>query len=371
MSTRLDESQQSRSPTEASAPQRNGAAPQGVAEALAPGASDADGANWDEGSLFRRALRPRTLVSFGIAAAVVAFILTRFDLDPKAVLGEMRHANPLYLGLAFAAYYGAFGVRAARWRSLLESADIRPATGGSLPGIPGLSAIFVLSWLANCIVPAKLGDAYRGFLLKQRARTSFSGTLGTIFAERLVDLVTLAALLVGSGFVVFGSRLPNTVTTWMLLAAGLGMLVLAGLLVFIRFRHGLRGWVPKRLRHHYVRVEEGVLGSFGRVPAVLGFTAIIWMLEGVRLYFVSMAVGAGVPIAAALFVALLASLLTVVPVTPAGLGFVELGIVGALTMFGVLHQTAASVALLDRVVAYWSVILVGAILYLITRWRWR
>lgn len=362
-SPRLDETHQEHAPAPITAADLNGATP-------GDGAPTDDN-GWSDVSLLRRVLRPQTLVSFGLAAAIVAFMLTRFDLNLRAVLSEMRHANPIYLGLAFASYYGAFGFRAARWRSLLESADIRPPDGQSLPGLPGLSAIFVLSWFANCIVPAKLGDAYRGFLLKQRARTSFSGTLGTIFAERLVDLATLAALLVGSGFVVFGSRLPRNITSWMLFAAGLAVVVVTGLLIIMRFRHLLRRLVPTRIRHHYVRVEEGVIGSFGSVPTVLGLTAIIWLLEGVRLYFVSMSVGAGISLAAALFVALLASLLTVVPVTPAGLGFVELGIVGALTLFGVFHQTAASVALLDRVVAYWSVIAVGAVLYLITRWRWR
>ncbi|MDI3341062.1 MAG: lysylphosphatidylglycerol synthase transmembrane domain-containing protein [Sphaerobacter sp.] len=328
-------------------------------------------AEWDRGSLLRRVLRPETLVSFGIAAAVVVFLLTRFDLNLGAVLGEIRQANLAYLAIAFAIYYGAFAFRAARWRLLLESAAIHPPDGQRLPGLPGLSAIFVLSWSANCIVPAKLGDAYRGFLLRQRARTSFGATVGTIVAERLVDLVTLAALLVGSAFVVFGSHFPSRIASWMLFAVGLGVVLVAGLVAAFLCRHRLRRLVPRRVRAHYLRVEQGLLGSFGRVPTVLGLTAVIWLMEGARLYFVSLAIGASLSIAAAIFIALLASLLTVVPVTPAGLGFVELGIVGSLTLLGMLEQTAASVALLDRVVAYWSVILVGAVLYVIIRWRWR
>jgi hypothetical protein len=38
---------------------------------------------------------------------------------------------------------------------------------------------------------AQLGDVYRGYLLKQEAEVSLPLTLGTILAERLVDLVTL------------------------------------------------------------------------------------------------------------------------------------------------------------------------------------
>lgn len=343
--------------------------PNGVAKEAVDGSTPSS--NWTTRTLRDRVLRPQTLISFAIALAIVLFVFTRFNLNLGSVLSEMGHADPLYLSFAFLAYYGSFAIRAARWRCLLESAEIQPGPDEEMPGLPGLTNIFVLSWFANCLVPAKLGDAYRGFLLKQRAKAPFAGALGTIFAERLVDLMTLAVLLVVSGFVVFGRHVPARVTDWMILAVGLGGTLLLAIICAFRFREHLRRFVPERVRHHYVHVEQGVLGSFGRVPAVLGFTLVIWVLEGTRLYFVSRSVHAGLGVPAAVFVALLASLLTVIPITPGGLGFVELGVVGMLTLLGTTQQTAASVALLDRVVAYWSVIVVGAILYVIAHWRWR
>ncbi len=326
---------------------------------------------WDNISIGKRLLRPRTIASFLIAIAVVIFALSRFHLDLGSVLTQMSHANRGYLLLAFVTYYASFGLRAARWRSLLQSAGVRPTDGRELPNIPRLSVMFVLGWFANCIVPAKLGDAYRGYLLKQRSGVSFGGALGTIFAERLADMMTLGLVLVASGFIVFGRHVPADVSMWMIVAIALAAILVTGILVLLRFRHFFRGFVPIRVRDHYIKLEEGALGSFGRIPTLLLLTAIIWAFEGIRLYFVTLSVSGGVTFAAALFVALLASLLTVVPLTPAGLGFVEFGVVGILTVIGVNEQTAASIALLDRVVAYWSVILVGAIVYLIARWAWR
>jgi len=322
-------------------------------------------------SLSKRFLRPRTIVSFLIAIAVVGFALTRFHLDLGAVLTQMSHANPGYLMLAFATYYGGFGLRAARWKSILQSAEVKPAEGKELPKIPELSVVYVLGWFANCIVPAKLGDAYRGYLLKQRCGTSFGSALGTIFAERLADMMTLGLVLVGSAFIVFGRHIPSDVSLWMYVATGLAVALIVGVLGVFRFRHFFRSFVPVRVRDHYIKLEEGALGSFGRLPTLLILTAIIWAFEGIRLYFVALSVTGGLTFAAALFVALLASLLTVVPLTPAGLGFVEFGVVGILTVLGLTQQTAASVALLDRVVAYWSVIVIGAVVYLIARWAWR
>lgn len=341
----------------------------GTASAEANG-TGAGATGWSGSPLGQRIFRPRTLLSFVVAIGIVAFVFSRLNVNVGAVADEMAHANPWYLLVAFAAYYGSFGVRAARWRSLLESAKVlqRDATE---PTLPTLTVIFVLSWFANSIVPAKLGDAYRGFLLKRKAKTPFTGALGTIFAERLVDLVALAVVLIVSAFVVFGRHIPDRLSSWMELAAVLGVALVLAVVFAIRFRHHLRALVPHRVRDHYVRIEEGALGSFGRLPTLIALTGVIWALEGVRLYFVSLSVGVELTAASALFVALLASLLTVIPFTPAGLGFVEVGVVGTLALMGTAQQTAASVALLDRVVAYWSVILVGAILYLVTRWDWR
>ncbi len=326
---------------------------------------------WETISLGKRLLRPRTIGSFIVAIAIAAIALTRFKLDLGAVLDQMSHAKPGLLLLAFATYYGAFSLRAARWKSLMESAGVRPANGKSLPGIPSLSIMFVLGWFANCLVPAKLGDAYRGYLLKKRTGTPFGSALGTIFAERLADMMTLGLVLVTSGFLVFGRHVPADVSMWMYVAVGLAIALIVGVLIVFRFRHFFRGFVPVRLRDHYISLEEGALGSFGRIPTLLILTAAIWATEGIRLYFVTLSINGGVTFTEALFVALLASLLTVVPLTPAGLGFVEFGVVGILTVIGVTQQTAASIALLDRVVAYWSVIVVGAIVYLVARWVWR
>ncbi len=326
---------------------------------------------WESVSLGKRLLRPRTIGSFVIAIAIAAIALSRFNLDLGAVFDQMSHAKPGFLLLAFATYYGAFSLRAARWRSLMTSAGVRPSNNKPLPGIPALSIMFVLGWFANCLVPAKLGDAYRGYLLKKRTGTPFGSVLGTIFAERLADMMTLGVVLVASGFLVFGRHVPADVSVWMYVAIGLAAALIIGVLVVFRFRHFFRGFVPVRVRDHYISLEEGALGSFGRIPTLLILTAAIWATEGIRLYFVTLSINGGVTFTAALFVALLASLLTVVPLTPAGLGFVEFGVVGILTVIGVTQQTAASIALLDRVVAYWSVIVVGAIVYLVARLVWR
>ena len=65
-----------------------------------------------------------------------------------------------------------------------------------------------------------------------------------------------------------------------------------------------------------------------------------------------------------------AELLALLPFTPGGLGFVEAGLVGTLTVSGVSASDALSATLLYRIVAYWLPLPAGAIAYLVFRRRY-
>ena len=65
---------------------------------------------------------------------------------------------------------------------------------------------------------------------------------------------------------------------------------------------------------------------------------------------------------------MIGSLLTAVPLSPAGLGIVEAGVVGVLTVaYGVPLPEATAIALLDRSISVFSVIVVGSIGYVLSK----
>ena len=94
------------------------------------------------------------------------------------------------------------------------------------------------------------------------------------------------------------------------------------------------------------------------------------MTEALRLFLVVQAFGfadVSLGLSGAVFVALIGSLLTAVPLSPAGLGIVEAGIVGVLTVaYGVPLPEATAIALLDRVISVFSIIVFGSIAYAIS-----
>jgi|GEM_PF-4657010 len=130
-------------------------------------------------ALEKKFLNVRTFVSFGVAFAILYFVFRQMDVNIGEIVAHIATANPLYYLLAMVIYYSAFIVRSLRWRVLLENVGFGERHEHRLPSVPGMAEIIFLSWFANCIMPAKLGDAYRAYLLKRNANVSFSKTFGT------------------------------------------------------------------------------------------------------------------------------------------------------------------------------------------------
>ncbi len=339
-----------------------------------PPAPDAPDQVGERGFSLRAAiLKPRTLFSFALAVVIVGLVLKNTDLKLSEIWAQMRTVNPALYLMGFVAFYATFPLRALRWRVLLRNAGIPIDEGkDSWASLPALTEYLGLSWFANCVVPAKLGDAYRGYLLKRNGNVSFSRTLGTIFAERLLDMIVLFALLVASGAATFGSHMPPATRSIFYLGAGLVVVIIIGLATMRYLSPLIRRLVPQRFQSLYEHFEAGTLGSLQprSLPLLLPLTMVIWFGESLRLFFVIEALsGIHLGLPRIMFIALTSSLLTTVPATPGGLGLVESGIIGVLTspLFAVPRALAGAVGVLDRVINYWSIVVFGLILYLVSK----
>jgi len=318
-----------------------------------------------EVSLARRVLNWKTIASVAFAAILLALAFRTLGVNLGRTLGLIAGANPAFLLLAFVAYYLTFPVRGFRWRYILSKA-------GTNIGLKDATEILYLSWFVNCLVPAKLGDLYRAYLLKGNVEgASASRTVGTVFIERIADIIVIFFMALAAGFWSFrGHQRPEID---LLFTAGFVVAV-----ILVTFVIALRIWgdrltgvLPVRIAAFYERFHEGSTGalSMRALPVIGVATVTIWLLEGARLYFVIHALqlpDVGLGISASVFVALVAALLTAMPLTPAGIGFVEAGIAGALLIYGVNSDSAAAVALTDRGISILTVIVLGGILYFVS-----
>jgi uncharacterized protein (TIRG00374 family) len=325
-------------------------------------------------SLGQRFLRPRTLVSFAVGAAILVFALTRLQVNLGESIRVIASANWALVVLALVVYYLVFPVRGIRWRWMLENTGVKP---DDVPSLLGLSTIIYLSWFANSVVPAKLGDVYRAYLLRERSpgRITFSRAGGTIVAERLVDLVVLLVLLGVTGLASFRGAIPGPILTVIELGFASVIVALVAVLGLRHFGSHIRRLIPARFERIYDNFLVGTLESIGMHPRLLVFTLLAWSAEAGRFYLVTRALGVQLspnPLTEVLmvyFIALGAAFLTAPPGTPAGLGYVEASLAFALTALGVNQSVALSVAILDRAISFGSLVVGGFIVYLISHRR--
>jgi glycosyltransferase 2 family protein len=328
-------------------------------------------------SLSSRLRQPRTIVSLvlPIGLLILLFVgIPPLGIPPalqgfhiEELPGKIGGSNPWLLLGAFLVFYAGFPLRGYRWALLVRQS-------GFPLKIRDSAEIIFISWLVNCLVPAKLGDVYRAYLLKINTTVSLSRTFGTVFIERVLDLFAIVSLGLAAGFVSFRSGLPADVQIVFAIGVVVVLLLAGGLLTMRNFGRRIitRLPLPHRVLEFYDRFEEGVFLSIGlrHLPRLVIVTGMIWATEAIRLYLVVQALGlpgVHLGISGAFFVALSASLLTAVPLTPAGIGFVEGGVVGLLTLvYGVSQTDALAITLVDRAISVLTIIILGSIVYAIS-----
>lgn len=255
-----------------------------------------------------------------ISLTFLGIFVYRTDLrDTIRAFGEADYV------LAFAAvplYFVGFWIRTIRWRLLLQPVG-RFSTARLYP-------VVLVSLMANNILPARVGELVRAYLVGEREKVSKSAALGTIAVDRTFDGLTLVAILGGvvavSGTSA-GVRGVGIVTALAFAGATAFLVTLAfspvraraTLLWFARF-------LPKRLEE----MAEGFLDSFMtglaslRNPVVLVLAALAslasWMVEATMYYVVGEAFGLDLGFHVYMLIAAGANLALSILASPGGVG---------------------------------------------------
>jgi uncharacterized protein (TIRG00374 family) len=205
--------------------------------------------------------------------------------------------------------------------------------------------------------------------------TSTSTALTAVGVLSTATLFTLPVLALPA--IVFGIAIDSRLLRGALIAAIFAVFLLSGASVLLLSDRVVRSvgraldWSLHRIRparetrcyaDRLVQerdiVREALADSWTRaVPAAYGNQLFDYGALMVCLY----AVGARVDPVAVLLAFVLASVLAMIPLTPGGLGFVEAGLTGALTVAGVSAAHAVLATLLYRLFSYWLPLPAGAI----------
>ena len=137
-------------------------------------------------------------------------------------------------------------------------------------------------------------------------------------------------------------------------------------------------WTAKRFNRDWSFTETGLVESRDTVvkalgkrwQRALGFAVLNWLLDYATLVVALIAIGAQPRVSLVLLAFAGAAVLGMIPLTPGGLGFVEAGLVGLLTISGIPASDALLATLAYRLFQFWLPIPAGFVAYILFRGRY-
>ena len=310
--------------------------------------------------LRRRFLSLPALLSMAVAVILLAFLVTRFDVDVSAAWAQVRSSDPSLFLLGAASFYASFIVRGIRFRRIAAAARLHHRGAVRLPSYTECTLMVIANWFGNAVGLLRMGDAYRAYLFSHASGSTISQSVGILVAERVADVTAICILLlVATAGVLATARGDQPLVVFPLAGLLLFALAIGVVVAMARFGVPVARRLPRPIRKRYLQFHRTALASLHGAPVTAAISAIAWLLEALRLFLVVKALGLTLSSPLVLFVTLANALLTSIPLTPGGLGLVEPGIVGLLAL-ELPKTSAVSVATLDRSISFLSIIAVGA-----------
>jgi glycosyltransferase 2 family protein len=240
--------------------------------------------------------------------------------DGASAIGSLSVAA---LAVGLAAVAANLVLSALRWRFLLRAAGVQAPASRLFAAMASAAAM-------NNIVPARGGDALRIVALRQVSDAPGFAVAGTLFAERLLDGLVLAAWIV-LGALMLGQTGPLLLTGLALLG---GTSIGVALVAFAAARPAsarraaarLASHLPERLGGRLERATESFVSGLavfrrpGPLAAAVGASIAMWLADVVMYAAVARGVGLPVPVGGYFLLEGIGNLALAVPGTAGGAG---------------------------------------------------
>jgi len=230
--------------------------------------------------------------------------------------------------------------------------------------------------MANNVLPARLGEFVRAYVLAQREGLQTPTVFASLVIDRLFDDFTVMLILLVT---LFTLRLPQGLSeaeTVLKTGGAVTFVLYAGVVAFLILlkRQTMRtlAWTGVLLKPFPQRLSERIiplLGSFiggirmsakgGHIAAVLVSSLAVWIFCIIPVDLVLQGFGIHLPITASMFILVLLVFAVMVPASPGFIGTYHYACFKGLSAFGIAESTAVSIALVIHSTAFFPVILAG------------
>ncbi len=289
-----------------------------------------------------------------IAVAIIGYMLIPIWGD---LLAALEHVVPIYLVGAIGVCTLAWALRGWRYRMILNGLGLRPTLGFAM------ACIFV-SQTANLVIPARLGDLVRVFILKHQFETTYSQGISSILVERVFDIVTVALL--GLISIPFFLSFPAEYYTVILVPLVGGALFFLMLLMVGRIRS------ENRILRIVLQMLEEIRSVSLSVRALFvlgGISIVIWLVDIAVCIFVVLMFQAPLDVPSVVLAIVIGNLVKAVPITPGGLGTYEFTVQTILERGGTPHVAATLIAFIDHLIKNMVTVIGGVVsIYVFGDW---
>jgi uncharacterized protein (TIRG00374 family) len=306
-----------------------------------------------------------------LSLALVVLLLRRTDFHELAE--AFRRANYLYCLPMIAISLVGILVRAYRWKHIM--APLHRAT------LRNLFSATMIGFMAIDILPARLGEVARAFLIGRKEPVSKSAALATIVVERLFDIFMLLLLLVAVLFAMTSSKkFLDPVYIRTLRGAGIIMsLLFAGVIAFLLFlrkrtsatlslvRFLLRPIAPSWRKKILALLESFVEGlvtlrAGKHLIWIVFLSIVLWSLYALGNVFMLKAFHIAFPFYLPFYLLVVQAFAVGVPSSPGFVGTYHAAVVAGLAAFHPDEAERFSFAILSHFLLFVPVILYGLVL---------
>lgn len=305
-------------------------------------------------------------LSIAISALFLGFAVRGVHWDEAGA--ALRAANYWWVLAMLPVTVWSLIIRAQRWRVFLHAVGVPPLR-------PLVSATNI-GFLANMVLPLRIGEVVRPVLLSRMAKLPLSGVLASVLLERIFDMFTILFLF---GLAASLVNVSDQVRQWGWMLSGLALAV-AGVIVLIRVQEKL----ALRIARALANLLPGTLGDSaygfaqGFVHALemldspvaylraFGWSLYLWFVISLVYAFGFWAFHIDVPaLRGSLVLTTIVAIAVSVPSAPGFIGSFQLGCVLGLRIFGVDESAAIAYSLVVHLTQFIGCI--GAGLY--SLWR--
>ena len=301
----------------------------------------------------------------GFAVTFVFLGLIVWKMNPAELADALRSANYAYVVPAALCTLLSYVLRTVRWREILRPTKLVP--------VRRLFPVLMIGFMANNVLPARLGEFVRAYTLGEKEQVSKSLGFATIMLERLLDGLTLL------GFLLVLSRLvrmtSDEVTLTYVATAIFAAATAFVILLLVREDLALRllRWavrpLPRGLAHQisdkagYFILGLHALRNKWTVLALFALSVVIWSVEAASYFLILRAFGVGSDLLSTLEPALLmlvvVNLGIMIPSAPGYVGLFEGAAILALGTFGIPRELAFAIGVVSHGIQWFLVTGIG------------